>query len=262
MTIEVNFRVVWKKDLRQKGTVKQIMQSGKIKTYIVIWDEPYFFSGFSTERIFKSHELMELYKSNLLSKNEKDLSLLQRNATVEKNQKQKWEIEKIESALISENNTEVPVFQKTTKSISIVSDLKCDLQPIESVGKFVVQNHILIEPAYNCNKFCKFDKKLRVSATLSRFYHDTDSEESGADDDEEIHDPMFPYITKREMRFYIFNFTFKELYQNNLIRRLNEDNQQRKSSNDYKVLQRKDVEIDLMKRLLKMSLSSDEENEN
>jgi hypothetical protein len=94
MTIEVNFRVVWKKDLRQKGTVKQIMQNGKIKTYIVIWDEPYFFSGFSKERIFKSHELMELYKSNLLSKNEKDLSPLQRNATVEKNQKQKWEIEK------------------------------------------------------------------------------------------------------------------------------------------------------------------------
>jgi hypothetical protein len=72
-------------------------------------------------------------------------------------------------------------------------------------------------------------RKTRVAETLSRFYYDIDNEENGGEDDDGIHNPNFPYINKREMRFYFFNFG-NELFENNLIQRLNEDNRKQRNS--------------------------------
>jgi hypothetical protein len=114
------------------------------------------------------------------------------------------------------------------------------------------------EPSHKLHKFCKFNqRKMKVTASLSRFYHDNDSEDSGAEDDEEIHNPNLPYITKREMRYYIFNFG-NELFKNGLIQRLNEDNKQWKSSEQYAAANKKWIELDLINNLLGISLSDRE----
>jgi hypothetical protein len=91
----------------------------------------------------------------------------------------------------------------------------------------------------------------------TRFYHDIDSEDSGGEDDEEIHNPNLPYITKREMRYYIFNFG-NELFKNGLIQRLNKDNKQWKSSEQYAAANKKWIELDLINNLLRISLSDRE----
>jgi hypothetical protein len=111
----------------------------------------------------------------------------------------------------------------------------------------------LIEPTFKLNKFCKFDRKTRVAETLSRFYYDIDNEENGGEDDDDIHNPNFPYINKREMRFYFFNFG-NELFENNLIQRLNEDNRQWKATEQYAASNKRWNELELMNDLLGISL--------
>ena len=89
----------------------------------------------------------------------------------------------------------------------------------------------IIEPSsYKLNKFCKYTdcRNPRICGSLNKYNNDNNFDSSRSDDDDsddngnEIYNPKYPYLTKTMMREYIDIFTFKELFRNNLLYRLNE----------------------------------------
>jgi hypothetical protein len=88
---------------------------------------------------------------------------------------------------------------------------------------FAVEKYPLIEPSYQVNKFCCFRDRVSFEASLGWYYGD-DRRNIDCEDDDEIFDSKFPYITKEIMRYYVSIYTYKELFKNNLIERINRNN--------------------------------------
>ena len=284
MTIDVNFRVVWKKDKQKVGTVIEVIRSNKIRTFKILWDVDTddLNDQNCANHTCKSNEIMEHYQLKTLSSFEKLLLVRQRDKIVENNLKQKWKIleqtSTTKTAIVTshtacsdtnDDSKEVePLIPNTILNNSTAKTLPESPSPVKVnkikdsnstdnrnilIDSFDFKTLPLIEPTFKLNKFCKFDRKTRVADTLSRFYYDIDNEKNGGEDDDDIHNPNFPYINKREMRFYFFNFG-NELFENNLIQRLNEDNRQWKATEQYAASNKRWNELELINDLLGISL--------
>jgi hypothetical protein len=232
MTIGINFRIYLKKDTTQKGTVKEITtQSNKTKTYRIVWDDANFQGCQIETNVFKSSEIMELYKLKTLSENERNFLILERNRIVENNLKIMWsnkppdQAHEVLAADIINSVVEENLKLETTKLSK--NDTKfCD-DMVPSVGSLLANfPTTIIQPTYKMNRFCKHNntQNPRISASLRQYYCDdnSDDDEDCHDDDDEIYSPQFTNITKGQMRYFARLFTFKALYQDNLLHRLNQ----------------------------------------
>ncbi len=116
------------------------------------------------------------------------------------------------------------------------------------------------------------------------WYYGDDRRNFVCEDDDEIFDAKFPYITKEMMRYYGILFTYKELFKNNLIERINQTEKEHNNhdENNYitassiyrqeihdnkltNISKNKKSDIEVITELLKLSLivsdisSSDDE---
>jgi hypothetical protein len=234
MTIGINFRIYLKKDSTQKGTVKEITtQSNKTKTFRIVWDDANFQGCQIETNVFKSSEIMELYKLKTLSENERNLLILERNRIVENNLKIMWSNKPPDQAhkvlavdIINSVEENLKLETTNTNNNTKFSD---DMVP--SVGSLLANfPTTIIQPPYKMNRFCKHNntQNPRISASLRQYYCDDSNDDDGDsdgdshDDDDEIYSPQFINITKGQMRYFVRLFTFKALYRDNLLHRLNQ----------------------------------------
>lgn len=227
MTIDVNFRVFLKKDVTRVGTVIEIhQQSGKstTKVYKINWDDKYILE-LNPEKLYKPKEITELYKLKTLSETERTCALNERNKTVECNVKQNWKSQKHNHT--QNINRSVDEYQETScqtiNSLTVATTIKIELASLHAHSG-EVQNFLKIEPKHKRHLFCQYDKEPQVFRSLDRYYSSNNFNcDDKFDDDDEIYNPQFECITKGLMRFYVDCFSFKVLFQENLIGRLNQD---------------------------------------
>jgi hypothetical protein len=94
MTIDVNFRVVLKKDNSFIGTVVEVKQIGKLKSYKIAWDRRSKNNDhlLLKEIFHKASDIIELYRLKTLNVNERNLLIQQRNKIVDSNLVKSWKL--------------------------------------------------------------------------------------------------------------------------------------------------------------------------
>lgn len=245
MTIEVGYRVVFKKDSTKIGCVKEIKHVNKTKLFSIAWDDLDFCCD--PEKFFKAQEIMEHYKLKTLSGLERCALITERNLIVENKllQLSKRKLSQPHSqphpqpqCLSFSSNVAVNESTATKNPNELAFKLNLIAAPalfsennINSEERsFAVEKYPVIEPSYQVNKFCCFRNRVYVEASLGWYYSD-DRRNIDCEDDDEIFDAKFPYITKEMMRYYVSIYTYKELFKNNLIERINQTEKEEYNNN-------------------------------